>query len=67
MDGMQRLIVGLLILSILFSVFSIMISYSASNIDIPYKKVSGNAVDNNDLSLDFYVEANNPAPSGGSG
>lgn len=63
---MQKLIVGLLILSILFSVFSIMISYSASSIDIPYaKKVSGNAVQNKDLSLSFYVEGNNPNPSGG--
>jgi hypothetical protein len=69
MDVTQKLIVGLLILSILFSFVSIAISYSASQLNLPNqpKRFAGNVVSGNGGGLNLYVEKSASSPGVGGG
>jgi len=59
MDKSKRVIVVLLVLAILFSVASIYISVSVSNLNLPRGGVSGNAVGNSGGGISLVVESSN--------
>lgn len=61
MDKTQSIIVALLIIAILFSVISIIINFSVSNINIPKAKVAGHAssIDAGNSGISLIVEKSN--------
>jgi uncharacterized membrane protein YqiK len=63
-DKTQRIITLLLIIAILFSVFSIVISYNAAKIEIPNGSVSGKVIDESGGGVKFYVEGERDGRAG---
>lgn len=61
MDKTQGIIIALLIIAILFSVLSILINFSVSDINIPKAKVAGkvSSIDSGSGAINLVVEKNN--------
>ncbi|MBS3064746.1 MAG: hypothetical protein J4472_02945 [DPANN group archaeon] len=61
MDKTQGIIVALLIIAILFSVISVIINLSVSNINIPKAKTAGqvSSIDAGNGGINLVVERNN--------